>query len=202
MKKTIKQKISIATGVVAVFGIALSPAIAAAQQSANTTINATIASVLTIQTDATVAIGVTPTGSGAASSMDDDVLVTTNDPDGFHLTLADSNTNTDLVNGVVDTILAHSGTFGSPSTLANNRWGYRADSIGSFGSGPTSQQTDQANLAQTWAGVPSSASPQQLKSTSSATAGDTTKVWYGVKVDTSKAAGLYTDQVTYTATAN
>lgn len=202
MKVNIKQRIGAWMGVVAMVGVVLSPAIAsAAQDTDNTTINATIASVITMTTSGTVAIGITPTGSGAASSQSDTVTVSTNNSAGYNLTLSDSDTNTNLVNGG-NNIAAHAGTWASPSTLANNSWGYRSDGLGSFGAGPTSAETNVANLALTWAGVPSSASPQTLKSTSSTASNDVTTVWYGVKADSTKPNGVYTDQVTYTATTN
>lgn len=202
MRKSFKKQVSISISAVAAFAALASPVIvSAAVDTDDTTINATIAPVISMTTSGTVAIGVTPTSSGAASSASDTVSVSTNNTAGYNLTLADSDTNTNLVNGG-NNIAAHSGTFGSPSTLANNSWGYRVDSAGTFGAGPTSAQTNQANLAQTWAGVPSSSSPQQLKTTSATATNDVTTVWYGVKVDTSKPSGVYTDQVTYTATTN
>lgn len=202
MKIDIKKQVGRITTLLVASGVILSPALAsAATDTDSTTINATIASVISMTTSGSVAIAITPTGSGAASSQSDTVSVSTNNSAGYNLTLADSDTNTNLVNGGND-IAAHAGTFGSPSTLGNNSWGYRSDGIGTFGAGPTSAQTDQANLAGTWAGVPSSASPQQLKSTSATATNDQTVVWYGVKVDTSKPNGLYSDQVTYTATTN
>lgn len=199
--KVIKRRAAVVSAISA-FAVLVSPVIAsAAADTANTTINATIASVISISTSGTVAIGVTPTSSGAATSNEDTVTVSTNNAAGYNLTLSDSDTNTNLVNGG-NTIAAHAGTWASPTTLANNSWGYRVDGAGSFGAGPTADETNQANLTGTWAGVPSSAAPQQLKSTSATATGDNTVVWYGVKVDTSKPNGLYTDQVTYTATTN
>lgn len=202
MNIALKKKALVSASVVAALAVVISPVIAsAADDSANTTINATIASVISITTDGTVAIGVTPTSSGAATSAGDTVSVSTNNAAGYNLTLADSDTNTNLVNGG-NNIAAHSGTFASPTTLATNAWGYRVDGAGGFGAGPTSAETNLADLTGSWAGVPSSASPQQLKSTSATATADETEVWYGVKVDTSKPNGLYSDQVTYTATTN
>lgn len=202
MRGLLRRRAAAVASVMSAFAILASPVIAsAASNTANTTINATIASVISISTSGTVAIGVTPTGSGAATSNSDTVTVSTNNAAGYNLTLADSDTNTNLVNGG-NNIAAHAGTWASPTTLANNSWGYRVDGAGSFGAGPTSAETNQANLTGSWAGVPSSASPQQLKTTSATASGDNTVVWYGVKVDTTKPNGLYTDQVTYTATTN
>lgn len=202
MRKSFKKQISISVSALTAFAVLASPVIvSAAVDTDNTTINATIAPVISMTTSGTVAIGITPTPSGAATSASDTVSVSTNNTAGYNLTLSDSDTNTNLVNGG-NNIAAHAGTFASPSTLANNSWGYRVDSAGTFGAGPTAAETNQADLAETWAGVPSSAAPQQLKSTGATATNDQTIVWYGVKVDTSKPNGVYTDQVTYTATTN
>lgn len=195
-----KNKYGSVMAIVAALVVLASPAIAsAATDSANTTINATIASVISISTSTTVAIGVTPDSDGEASSQSDTVSVSTNNAAGYDLTLADSDANTNLVNGG-NNIAAHAGTWASPSTLANNSWGYRIDGAGTFGAGPTSQETDLDDLSGTWAGVPATGSPQNIKSTATTASADETVVWYGVKVDTSKPNGVYTDQVTYTAT--
>ena len=202
MIKITKQKISAIVGSTLAVALITSPAIVSAASSpASTTINATLDSVISITTSTTVALAVTPTSGGSATSAADTVTVNTNNAAGYRLTLADTDTNTSLVNGG-NSITAHAGTFASPSTLANNSWGYRVDGSGTFGAGPTSAQSNQANLSGTWAGVPSSGSPQQLKSTSTNATGDVTSVFYGVKADTSKPTGVYTDSVTYTAVTN
>lgn len=199
MKKATIYRIS---SLVAVSAVLLSPVIAsAATDTKSTTVNVTIGSAISMSTSGTVALAVTPTGVGAASSASDTVTVATNNATGYNLTLADSDATTTLVNGV-NTIPAHAGTFAAPTTLANNTWGYRVDGAGGFLTGPTSAQTNQANLTGTWAGVPASGAPQQLKTTSATSAGDVTTVWYGTKVDSTKANGVYTDAVTYTATTN
>ncbi|MDB5187461.1 MAG: exported protein of unknown function [Candidatus Saccharibacteria bacterium] len=191
-----------AASVLAVMAIVLSPVAAgAAVDTKSTTINATIGSTISMTTSATVAIGITPASSGAASSASDTVTVATNNATGYNLTLADTDATTTLVNGA-NTIAAHAGTFAAPSTLANNSWGFRVDSAGTFGAGPTIAQTNQANLSGTWAGVPATGSAVTLKTTGATTAGDATTVWYGVKADTTKPSGVYTDSVTYTATTN
>lgn len=174
----------------------------AATDTNNTTITATIASVISVSSSGAVAIGITPTGSGAASSASDTVTVSTNNSAGYNLVLKDSDTTLTLTNGS-NTIANHAGTFASPSTLANNSWGYRVDGAGTFGAGPTSAQTNQANLSGTWAGIKSSSvAGDTIKTTATTASGDTTTVWYGVKADTTKPNGSYTNTVVYTATTN
>lgn len=169
--------------------------------SASTTISATLSSTISLSTSGSVNLSVTPTSSGAASSASDTVSVSTNNSGGYNLSLSNGDTTTDLVNGA-DTIAAHAGTFAAPTTLVVNSWGYRSDGVGSFGAGPSSAETNQTTLSGSWAGVPSSASPQQLKSTSSVASDDETTVWYGVGVDMTNPNGTYTDTVTYTAVTN
>lgn len=184
----------------AAIAVAVTPVVASAA-TANTTINATVASVISITTSSTVALGITPDGDGQSSSASDTVTVNTNDADGYVLTLADSDATTTLANGG-NNLTAHAGTQASPTTLANNTWGYRVVSVGGFGAGATSAETNVDTLALTWAGVPATGSPNTLKTTATTAVNDTTTVWYGAKADTSKPAGVYTGTVTYTATAN
>ncbi|RYX79474.1 hypothetical protein EON76_02030 [bacterium] len=202
MKRVLVQRTAAWVGVSAMVLAAASPVIvSAASTTGSTTINATLASLISITTSTTVALAVTPTASGSATSSSDSVNVTTNNATGYTLSLADTDTNTALVSGG-NTIAAHAGTFASPTTLANNTWGYRVDGVGTFGAGPTAAQPNVANLSGTWAGVPSSASAQQLKTTATNNTGDATTVFYGVKADTTKPSGTYTDSVTYTAITN
>lgn len=186
----------------AVFAVATTPVLAsAATDTENTTINATIGSTISITTSGTVALGITPDSDGQASSASDTVSVSTNNAGGYNLTLADSDATTTLANGG-NSLSAHAGTQGTPTTLANNTWGYRVDSTGGFGAGPTSTQTNVDALSLTWAGVPASGSANTLKTTATTASNDTTTVWYGAKADTTKPNGVYTGTVTYTATTN
>lgn len=171
----------------------------AATDSQNTIINATLGSTISITTSGTVAIGVTPVSGGAQSSASDSVSVSTNNSAGYTLTLADSDATTTLVKGA-DTIAAHNGTFGTPTALGNNSWGY-AIAGGSF-DGSYSALNNVTGSTTKWAGVPATGSPQTLKTTAVTASGDATTVWYSVKADTTKPNGVYSDTVTYTATTN
>lgn len=189
--------------VVGAVALAMAPVLASAVAATqSTTINATIASVISMTTSSTVAIAITPTSAGSASSASDTVTVNTNNTTGYNLKLSDSDTTLTLAGPSAATIAAHTGTFASPTTLANNSWGYRIDGSGTFGSGPTSAQTNQTSLSGTWSGLVSSASPTTVKTTATVASNDVTTVWYGVQVDTTKPNGVYTDSVTYTATTN
>lgn len=199
MRKMITYRLGAGLAVVAVLA---SPVVAsAATTSQSTTINATVASTISMSTSATVAVALTPTAGGVVSSASDAVSVSTNNGTGYALSLSDGDTNTSLVNGG-NTITAHAGTYAAPTALAANTWGYRVVNVGGFGASAYSAETNATGSTSTWAGVPSSASPQSLKSTSSTATNDVTNVWYGVKANTSITNGLYSDTVTYTATTN
>lgn len=203
MSQKLNQSLYNWSGIVAVFAVIIAPvAASAATATTSTTINATLGSTISMTTSGTVAIGVTPTASGAMSSNSDTVTVATNNSAGYVLTFSNNDTTTNLVSGA-NTFTADAGTQAVPtSTLTNNRWGYRVDSVGGFGVGATTAETNVASSAFSWAGVPSSAAPNTLKTTATTATADVTTVWYGVKADTTKPSGVYSDSVTYTATTN
>jgi hypothetical protein len=202
MKKPIKSALIGCATVVAVAGTVLIPAASfAAVDTKSTTIDAVIASVISMTTSGTVTINITPTGVGSASSSSDTVSVSTNRAAGYNLKISDTDTTLTLQNGA-NTLAAASGTYAAPAALGNNTWGWRIDGAGTFGAGPTSAQTNQASLSGTWAAIPSSASPTTVKTTATTATNDTTTVWYGAMADTTKVDGTYTDSVTYTATTN
>ena len=183
-------------------GVLIMP-IAAGASTATTTISSVVGTTITLfTTSGTVNANVTPTASGVQTLASDTVTVGTNDAAGYTLTLQDSDANTNLVSGG-NNIAASAGTQTTPTAETANMWGYRVDSIGGFGAGPTSGASNAAISGTIkFAGVPATGSPNTIKTTGSASASDVTTVWYGVTADTTKPSGTYTDQVTYTATAN
>lgn len=164
----------------AVAAVLLSPVVAAAETD-TTTVQATVASVISVSSTPTVAISVTPTSGGAEATADDTVTVDSNDADGYNLTLENDATLTMTGSGG-GTLAKTAGTYGTPAALGANSWGYR---LSAFGAG-------------TYAGVEDTA--QNIKSTTATANAETTTVTYGVKVNTAVPAGVYTDSVTYTAT--
>lgn len=181
--------------------VALSPLVAsAASSSANTTINATVNSVISITTASPVALSLTPTAGGVVTSASDTVTVNTNNTAGYTLTLADADATTTLVSGG-NTFTAHSGSFASPTALANGTWGYAIATLGGFDAS-YSTETNNGSSTSKWAGVPASGSPQTLKATGTTASNDVTTVWWAAKATTSQPNGTYTDIVTYTATTN
>ena len=160
---------------------------------------------LSLTSSSTVGLDVTPSGAGKCTVHSDSVTATTDNTTGFSLTATTSTTNTNMVSGA-NTIAASSGTPASPITLINNTWGYRVDSaiIGTFGTGPTSGQDSQDAPAVTFAGMPASnGTPATLRNyTTTASAGISTPVWYGICASTSKPTGNYTVDILYTAVLN
>jgi hypothetical protein len=161
---------------------------------------------ISLTTNGTVNLNITPVGgSTICTDQSDSAGVTTDSSTGYTLTLGDSDTNTNLAGASHGgNIAATSGTLASPVVLTANKWGYRVDSLGSFGSGPTSAGTNTAPLSLTFAGIQSSSNTPDTIATSS-TAADptvTTTVWYGACVDTTIPADSYSDTVTYTAVTN
>ncbi|MDB5184448.1 MAG: hypothetical protein JWN38_256 [Candidatus Saccharibacteria bacterium] len=168
-----------------------------------TTISSVVSPVITLfSSNGTVNINALPTGGGVQTIASDTVTVSTNDASGYTLQLNETSGSSALVSGG-NSIPATAGTFGTPIPEAVNTWGYRVDSLGTFGAGPTNSASNAAISGSIkFAAVPATASPQTLKTTATTASSDTTAVWYGVAVNTTQASGTYTNGVTYTATAN
>lgn len=201
MKKISSRTVNIAAVALIVTGVISSPIIAsAASNTANTIINASVGSAISIASGSTVSMALTPTTGGVVSSSSDTVTVNTNNATGYTLTLANSDANVNLTSGS-NTIGANSSTQASPAILSANRWGYAVAGVGGFDATYTPESSNVSSVSK-WAGVPATGSPVQLKATSGVANNDTTTVWYGVKATASQPGGTYSDTVTYTATTN
>ncbi len=157
---------------------------------------------ISIATSGTINIALQPTVSSVYSIQKDSVIVNTNSPLGYTLSLqSNSPSNTSLVNGAYS-LTASTGTPSSPVVLQANTWGYRLDGQASFGAGPTSATTNASSSTLTFAGLTLSGSPRLIysKSSESGVGGDTVNVWYGTRANTSVPAGTYSQTVVYTAT--
>lgn len=205
MKQQYMIGLRVATAFVGVAAIALAPvAASAAANSANTTVNAVLASVISITTGSTVTLNITPVSGGAQTSASDTVTVSTNKSNGYNLAIKDADATLTLTNGG-NTIAASSNTFAAGAALANNTWGWAvADTTTGIGANnfdtTYSVLTNVASSSTTWTGI--TASDQVFKTTATNALNDTTTVWYSAKADTSKPNGTYADVVTYTATTN
>lgn len=171
-------------------------------KAADTTVSVSVSGVLTtFTTSGTVTLGaLTPNATGTQSINNDVVTVGTNDTDGFTLTLNDADTTYTLASGG-NSFANSSATPASPAALSNNTWGWRVDSLGGFGAGPTGAASNAAPSSLTFAGIPANASPYTLRTTS-ATGSQATNVWYSARANDSQPTGTYTNTVTYTATVN
>jgi hypothetical protein len=158
---------------------------------------------ITLTSNGTVGVNVTPTATGKCTVQSDTASVTTDNTIGYTLTMTTSTTNNAMVNGGTN-LSAASGTAASPTTLAMNTWGYRVDGVSGFGAGPTSSQNSGTIPAVTFAGVPASnaAATAVASSSSAANPAVNTTVWYGVCANTTIPAGTYSTTVTYTAVTN
>jgi hypothetical protein len=178
------------------------PTIAGAA-TASTTITSAVGSVIsTFSSNGTVTANVIPTGAGAQTIASDTLTVSTNDALGYTLQIADTAATTTMVSGG-NSIPTSAGTQAVPIVQAANTWGYRSDSVGGFGAGPTTGQSSTAISGTIkFAGMPATGSPNTLKTTATTASNDVTTVWYGVAANTTQPSGSYTAGVTYTATAN
>lgn len=179
------KKSSIVLGAALVAGLLSGGSVLAATSSANTTVNANVQSVISLTTSGTVTLNPVP-GDGVSSGVDT-VTVNTNSHNGYVLNLRATTTDR-LVKGT-DFMGPTSGSWGVPATMSSNSWGYRIDGLGNFGAGTS-----------TYAAVTTAG--QNLKTTSTTAVNDVTSVLYGAQVTYSQPSGVYSGQVTYTATTN
>ena len=158
---------------------------------------------ISITSNGSISLNVTPSASGSCTIQSDTATVTTDDTNGYTLLLANTSNNTALVNGPA-TIDTTTGTISSPATLAGNNWGYRIDGLGGFGSGPTSSQLNSSRGSILFAGIKASNQLADTIATNSGAANPaiSTTAWFGVCADTTVPSGDYTAQVLYTAVAN
>ena len=131
---------------------------------------------ISLATNGSINIPITPTDSGTLGSGSGTVTVTSTDVVGYVLYIR-ALTSSDLTNGAA--VLGASSNI-SAGALATNTWGYNLDGSANFIGATTSDQ-----LLRTRTGP--------FKN------GDVTTVTYGVKVDNSKPSGSYSTTIMYTA---
>jgi len=193
-----KKIARIAGSTIAVAALVALPLAGTASAATSTSvINGSIGSTITVSSSGPVSINVAPTSGAVASSASDTVSVSTNDADGYVLSLETNSANRNLTNGA-NSITPSAGTLAAPATLATNTWGYRVDNAGGF-TGTTTAETNIASSAFNWAGVKANGSADTIKTTSAPASNDQTRVWYAMSADTSKPSGTYTNTVLYTA---
>lgn len=182
-------------------GLLALPLVASADTATSTVSVDVVGVISAFTTSGTVTLGaITPDATGRQSTNKDTVSATTNDSQGLNITLQDSDTTYTLTSGT-DTIAKAAGTYAVPAALANGEWGWRVDSLGSFGVGPTAVLSSAAPSALTYAGIPANGVAQQIKNIT-AEGSTSVEVWYSARVNNTQPSGTYTNTVLYTATVN
>ena len=203
LKLSIKNLAIIALAGVNIAAVSLPMMASADTQTTNTTVNLVVNPVIiSYSSGPTVTLGaITPDATGKQSTASDTVTADTNDTAGYTVTLKETSaTLTGMIAGA-NTITTGSGTPAAPAALANNTWGWRVDSLATFGAGPGGVLSSAAPSALTYAGIPANASPFTIKTTAS-TGSVSTTVWYSARVSSSQPYGTYSTTVTYTLTTN
>ncbi len=199
MKTIRKQHILAGTAVLSAFAVAIAPVIIASAATDNSTVTANIGSTISVTSADTVSFSITPTAAGALSSDSDLVTVSTNSNAGYTLQISSSDATTAMTSGG-NTIAASSNTYATPAALENNRWGYAVPG-GNFDASYSAESNIESSITK-WTGMPALGSLQTIKATGAPASNDTTTVWYAVEATVGQASGVYTEAVTYTATAN
>lgn len=201
---TLKNKhiLSFALAGTALAAITLPFAAVADTQTTNTAVNLSVNPVISSWASGpTVTLGaITPDSTGKQSIASDTVTANTNDTAGLTITMASSSALTTMVAGA-NSITAIGGTPAAPIALTNGTWGWRIDSLATFGAGPTSVISNAAPNSGTFAAMPGTASPYTIKTTA-ATGLSTNTVWFSSRVNNAQPIGAYTATVTYTITTN
>ena len=158
---------------------------------------------ISVTSNSVVNVNVTPALAGSCTIQSDTVSVLTDNSNGFTLTLGNNSDNTALLYSSYS-INATTGTFASPTALANGTWGYRVDGVGSFGAGPTTAQSNISPPSTVFAKTVANSQTHDTIRTTSAAANPAvdTVFWYGVCADPATASGSYTSTVVYTAVTN
>ncbi len=165
----------------------------------------------------------TPTGGGIATGSHTITIHTSSIVSGYNVTLHSSGGDADLVpsdfgkgnNNLIEPAggSANPAPLTNPTTLANNQWGIALPGStlypNKYSNANDYTSTDQTTLANTkYAAIPGKGSSDDQDSTiltknspANQATGDSTTIYYGVKVSPSIQADTYSAEVTYTATA-
>ena len=168
----------------------------------------------------------TPTGGGIATGSHTITIHTSSIVSGYNVTLHSSGGDTDLVpsdfgtsessnNNLIEPAggSTNPAPLTNPTTLANNQWGVALPGSTLYPNKYSNTNdyisTNQTTLANTkYAAIPGKGSSDDQNSTiltknspANQATGDSTTIYYGVKVSPSIQADTYSAEVTYTATA-
>lgn len=163
-------------------------------EEAESKVSLSVAPVISLSLQDTVAVEVTPTQDGTFSSNTAALSISTNNETGYSLYLATGNGKNTLTSqnpGTSDVISAVNGGDNgvTSANFTNNTWGYNL-----------SQEA--VSDATAYKAVPTATSDTALISTSSPTEADTYNLTFGTKVDTSLPSGTYSNDVVVSVVAN
>lgn len=185
---------ALASAALIMAGLFAAPAAYAAGETdtESDTIGGEVKDVIIVQTTGDVNIKVLPDAAGRISSKSHDVVVSTTSAGGYTLQARSISPSSLManVNDPSEGFASSSGTLLAPATLGDDQWGFRLGAMADLNNVLTTPYA--------FAGL--TTSNQTIKTASAAVMGDVTKVNYAIKAK-DLAAGLYTNEVLYTATA-
>ena len=163
-------------------------------EEAESKVSLSVAPVISLSLQDTVAVEVTPTQDGTFSSNTAALSISTNNETGYSLYMATSNGENTLTSqnpGISNAISAvNGGEDGVASAnFDNNTWGYNLSQ-------------DSVSDTTTYKAVPTATGDTALISTESPTEADTYNLTFGTKVDTSLPSGTYSNDVIVSVVAN
>ena len=163
-------------------------------EEAESKVSLSVAPVISLSLQDTVAVEVTPTQDGTFSSNTAALSISTNNETGYSLYMATSNGKNTLTSqnpGISNVISAvNGGDSGVTSAnFTNNTWGYNLSQ-------------DSVSDTTTYKAVPTATGDTAIISTESPTEADTYNLTFGTKVDTSLPSGTYSNDVVVSVVAN
>ena len=163
-------------------------------EEAESKVSLSVAPVISLSLQDTVAVDVTPTQDGTFSSNTAALSISTNNETGYSLYMATSNGENTLTsqNPSVSNVISavNGGDNGVTSTnFGNNTWGYNL-----------SQEA--VSDTTTYKAVPTATGDTAIITTKSPTEADTYNLTFGTKVDTSLPSGTYSNDVVVSVVAN
>ena len=163
-------------------------------EEAESKVSLSVAPVISLSLQDTVAVEVTPTQDGTFSSNTAALSISTNNETGYSLYMATGNGKNTLTsqNPSISNVISavNGGEDGVASAkFDNNTWGYNL-----------SQEAVSDDT--TYKAVPTATGDTALISTSSPTEADTYNLTFGTKVDTSLPSGTYSNDVVVSVVAN
>ena len=163
-------------------------------EEAESKVSLSVAPVISLSLQDTVAVEVTPTQDGTFSSNTAALSISTNNETGYSLYMATGNGENTLTSqnpGISNVISAVNGGDNgvTSSNFGNNTWGYNLSQ-------------DSVSDTTAYKAVPTATGDTALISTSSPTEADTYNLTFGTKVDTSLPSGTYSNDVVVSVVAN